>query len=318
MSISTVRAALWAIVLASPALADGPPIGRCMNLGAAMEAPVEGEWGYVIARADIAAVAAAGFDTLRFPVRFSAHWDGAQIDPAIMARVDEVTGWARDEGLRVILDLHHFWPLMDDPATHAPTYVAIWDWLGARYAGAGDWLIFELMNEPEGAMTTPKAWALQSQVLTRLRPAHPDRWIVTGGADWNNLDELWNLPPAGHRELRTFHYYAPWDFTHQQVPYEDDPPPPGPWGTQAERAAMAADMARAATLGTPLLLGEFGVYDAAPAKDRLDWIRAVRESAEANGIPWCYWGFSQGNQPGFRAVDAQGNWQPGILEALTD
>ena len=44
------------------------PIKRCMNLGSALEAPQEGEWGYVIRRDDLVRLKDAGFDTVRLPV----------------------------------------------------------------------------------------------------------------------------------------------------------------------------------------------------------------------------------------------------------
>ena len=44
------------------------PISRCMNLGSALEAPSEGEWGYIVRRADLVRLQEAGFDTIRLSV----------------------------------------------------------------------------------------------------------------------------------------------------------------------------------------------------------------------------------------------------------
>ena len=308
-----------ALLSGAPAAADAPdpfPVARCVNLGAALEAPREGDWGYRVRRADLRRIAEAGFDAVRLPVRWDVHWDGARIDPAHLARVDEVIGWGRDAGLSVILNLHHFWPLMDDPDAHAATFLAIWDALSAHLAGAPDDLILELLNEPEGALTTAKAFGLQRQALARLRPLHPGRWIVTGGGDWNALDAMLSLPPPGPREARTFHHYAPWPFTHQGAPYVDDTPPPQAWDP-AWADAIRAEMARAGARPYPVLLGEFGTYDAVPRPDAAAWTRAVREAAEAAGLPWCHWGFTQGDQPGFQLYDtATETWRADLLDAL--
>jgi len=44
---------------------DEPPLPqRCTNLGNTLEAPVEGEWGFIIAESDMQAIAAAGFRPL--------------------------------------------------------------------------------------------------------------------------------------------------------------------------------------------------------------------------------------------------------------
>lgn len=120
-----MRALALMLLLAGPVFAETFPVERCMNLGAALEAPEEGDWGYTILRADIDRIAAAGFDTIRLPVRLDTRWDGARLDPAFLARVDEVIGWARAAGLRTILDLHHFDAFMDDPDAMTPTLVAI-------------------------------------------------------------------------------------------------------------------------------------------------------------------------------------------------
>src|SRR5215472_9925323 len=71
---------------------------RGLNLGNALDAPNEGEWGVVLAGSDFVAVKQAGFDHVRLPVRFSAHADATppyQIQPAFLLRVD----WAVDQAL---------------------------------------------------------------------------------------------------------------------------------------------------------------------------------------------------------------------------
>lgn len=311
-----MRALALMLLLAGPVFAETFPVERCMNLGAALEAPEEGDWGYTILRADIDRIAAAGFDTIRLPVRLDTRWDGARLDPAFLARVDEVIGWARAAGLRTILDLHHFDAFMDDPDAMTPTLVAIWDALGAHFADAPDDLIFELLNEPRAPVDTARMGEVNATIIARLRPAHPTRWIVTGGAGWNAPAELDRLPPPVPYEVRTFHYYDPYPFTHQQAPYLDDPPPPDRWGSDFDRAQVAADFGAFATLEGPLFLGEFGTYAAGPDADRAAWTEAVRRAAESEGIPWCYWSFSQGDIPGFAAVDAAGNWLPGYPDIL--
>lgn len=295
------------------------PVQRCINLGAAMEAPVEGDWGYTIQRPHITAIADAGFDTIRLPVRFSAHWNGTRLSPQILARTDEIIAWADAEGLNTILDLHHFTEFETDPDTHTPTLTKIWAALAAHYQNAPDTLMFELFNEPAEAFTTARTIPVFAQITATIRIHHPDRWIITGGGNWNDLDEMLHMPPPTHREVRTFHYYRPWDFTHQQAAYLDTPPPPTNWGSPQDHATLTTDITRAATAPAPTFLGEFGVYAATDPAQRLNWIRAVRLQSEANAIPWCYWGFTQGTVEGFSAYDTTTNrWEPGMLDALFD
>lgn len=225
--------AVFVIFLAS-ATVQALPVSRCINLGNALDAPNEGDWGYTIQRHHLTRIADAGFDTVRLPVRFSAHWDG-RISPDLLARVDQVIAWALDEGLTVILDLHHFQPLMENPGAHADTFVAIWQELSAHYSGASDGLIFELLNEPSGELTTAKAAELYRRAMPIIRRDNPERWVILGGGHWSDESELAMLPVLDDRTAHTFHFYKPWSFTHQNAPWIENPPQARTWGNASDR-----------------------------------------------------------------------------------
>ena len=103
---------LLCLVMVVPLQAqDMPTIQRCINLGNALEAPNEGDWGFIIRQSDLETIAEAGFDTVRIPIRWSAHADTEfpyTIDRDFFARIDEVVGWALEAELQVIIDLHHY------------------------------------------------------------------------------------------------------------------------------------------------------------------------------------------------------------------
>ena len=126
-----IRAALllW-IALAAPGF--GFPIERCVNLSNALEAPNEGEWGYRIRDKDIASIAADGFDAIRFPVRFSAWMSEGRLSPELLKRVDHVIRTALDHELTVILDLHHFHELSENPKAHADQRPTFWRGVAGR------------------------------------------------------------------------------------------------------------------------------------------------------------------------------------------
>lgn len=304
----------WAIALL-PTMALGQDLGikRCVNLGDALETPArEGEWGYVIEDRDITLIAEAGFDAVRLPVRFSTRWDGRAIDPAFLARVDDVIKDLLAKDLKVILDLHHFEELMEDPATHADTFRDIWAALGDHYAGWPETLYFELLNEPTGALTTEKVVPMFHDIIADLRAEHPTRWIILEGGDWGHRDELAKLPDFGPFTAHSFHYYDPHPFTHQQLPYTSDPFPARNWAL-AEGDAIRADIAQAAAHPAPLFLGEFGTYRAIDTDSRLAWLKTVRLAAEAEGIGWCAWSFASNFGLVREDKDA---WLPGIVPAL--
>lgn len=298
-----------------PTLAQGFPVQRCVNLDQALEAPVEGDWGFVIQQRQIAWIADQGFDTIRLPVRFSAHLYNGKLSPDILARVDEVIGWALDAGLNVILDVHHFEALMQNPKAHSATFLAIWADLAQHYSDHDERLIFELLNEPTDALDTAGAMELFRAAYPMIRQSNPTRWIVIEGGDWANVDSLQGLARIDSRTALSFHYYSPWTFTHQQAGWMDNPPPARTWGTAQDKKAVARDMSLAASFGLPMLLGEFGVSSETTLAQRLQWTRIVRQSAQDHGIGWCHWGLA-GN---FAIMDdTSQTWLPGMKAALLE
>ena len=303
------------------------PVRTCINMGNALEAPNEGEWGPRITREDIRAIAAQGFDTLRLPVAWSEHLDDRnRIDPAFLARVDEVARWALAEDLQIIVNVHNYWALNEDPATHIPRLHAIWGQLSRHYADWPDGLIFEIVNEPSEAFTQDLVNQVNAEALAGIRRTNPDRWVVLGGAHWGTIEPFtaetanpFVPPPDTHRVLTTFHSYTPFEFTHQGAHFTDDPPPMGrKLRPMRDRLLIRSEMREAANFrartGLPIFLGEFGPYIRTLTPDeRATWTRIMREEAEGFDIPWCYFDW----QTEFAYVDqATKRPLPGLRAAL--
>ena len=300
-----------------------PPISRCMNLGSALEAPNEGEWGYRVRRADLVRLKEAGFDTIRLPVRWSVHADMEApfaIDPDLLMRVDEIVGWASEIGLNIVVNVHHYDLLNEDPDTHEPRLEAIWQQLSEHYAGAQDSVIFETINEPHTNMTTVRTDALNRRLLAKLRVDHPDRWVILGTAFWGNLDALEeSKPDYDPNVILTYHDYSPFDFTHQGASWTDQTETGLRWGTRRDIAAMMTNLDTAVAIQDrirmPVFVGEFGVYQGVPVEQRALWTRTMRTGLEARGMAWCYWDFA--GSLNVYDVDTEA-WLPEIKAALLD
>ena len=67
-----------------------------------------GHWDSWVTADDFSQIAAAGMNHVRIPVGYWAieHLDGDQYVDGQLEYLDRAIGWARDSGLRVILDLH--------------------------------------------------------------------------------------------------------------------------------------------------------------------------------------------------------------------
>ena len=106
-------------------------IGRGINIGNALEAPNEGEWGLYIEEKHIQAIADIGFRSVRLPVCWSAHTSNSApclIEPDFLNRVEEVINWCLNRDLAVIITIHHFNDLYSDPGniTCRNMFFAIW------------------------------------------------------------------------------------------------------------------------------------------------------------------------------------------------
>ncbi len=224
-------------------------LGRGINIGNALEAPREGEWGPVTESSFFDAIAEAGFDHVRLPVSFAGYADADAPytipldDPtmttpgfsSIWERVDWAIAEAERTGLWLILDMHHYDELHADPVGHGDRFVAIWSQISEYYADAGDHVVLELLNEPQGQFNEdPALWNdLLLRALAEIRVHHPDRQVIIGGVESNGVDALTTLelPEDDRNIIATVHVYAPFEFTHQGAPWVPGDLPTGiTWG----------------------------------------------------------------------------------------
>lgn len=278
------------------------PMRRGVNLGNALEAPNEGEWGYRIEPDHLSAIADAGFDGVRLPVRWDAHAASTppyDIDPAFMARVRQVVEQAMSVGLTVQLDMHHYDGLSMAPDAHGERARDLWLLIAFAFRDLGDRLLLEPFNEPNGPHWRGEALTeLQTGLIATIKQFQEQRVVVVGPGNWQNIDALsdWR-PPLTTQEV-SVHYYEPHAFTHHGAEWlgADAPAFDRQWGTSADRRQVIADIETAARWAEQhncaMQLGEFGVNSAVPIQQRAAWTRAVREACEANGMGWCVWDFA--------------------------
>jgi endoglucanase len=273
------------------------PMRRGVNLGNALEAPNEGDWGYRIEPAHLNAIRAAGFDGVRLPVRWDQHIVAGRVAPAHMERVAEVARWALQRGLQLQLNVHHYEQLIAEPRTETARFLSLWRQIAERFADAAPELIFEVLNEPNGAhWDGQRLTDLQALALETIRGTNPERLVVLGPGNWQNIDALRNWRPTEAENMTvSVHYYEPHAFTHQRAPWLGDNAPrfERDWGTDADRAAVREHIRSAADWGAAhgyaIQLGEFGVNAAVDMGQRVAWTRAVREACDAEGLGWCVW-----------------------------
>ncbi|MEO0754342.1 MAG: cellulase family glycosylhydrolase, partial [Pseudomonadota bacterium] len=299
-------------------------VQRALNIGNGLEAPSEGAWGYTIEEDHFAAIAAQGFDSVRIPIAWSNYTSGAPdftIDPDWFDRVDEVIGWALAADLNVIINVHHFAALMNDPIGNEPKLQAIWEQVGEHYADQPDNVYFELINEPHNELSGDTLNGIIERLLPIVRESNPTRTVIIGGDDYSSIDGLLRLElPDDPYLAATFHFYEPFAFTHQDASFLGDraPPPGFDWGSEADRQALADRIAEAKAWqadngNIPVFVGEFGVNNDAPLDERVEWTLAVREELENAGFSWAHWDFAAEFDLYDETTDT---WEPSLLAAL--
>jgi len=300
------------------------PVLRGVNMGNALEAPIEGQWGVVIKDEYFKLIKSSGFDHVRIPVKWSAHADLTPpytIDSSFFSRVDHVINEALGNGLYVILNIHHYEEIMQEPSKHKDRFLKLWEQISTHYKNYSEKLWFELLNEPCLNLNSSLWNQYIKEATSIIRKTNSTRKIIVGPADWNSIYKLRELEvPKEPNIIVTFHYYNPFQFTHQGAEWVSPSPPVGTkWlGTEEEKDTISRELDivvawSKAHNNIPLFLGEFGAYSKADPESRVRWTSYLARSAEARDIAWCYWEFCSG----FGIYDpVRGEWRLPLLRAL--
>ncbi|HEX8734596.1 MAG TPA: glycoside hydrolase family 5 protein [Pyrinomonadaceae bacterium] len=281
-----------------------------------------------------AAIAAAGFKTVRIPINFGA-W--ASLQPPFrwereenLKIADAFVKWALDNNLNAIIDLHHV--EFDNSIKGAATterIVWLWREIAQRYKNTDpERVFFELRNEPHDIK--PDEWRAQAgEIIKTVRAITPNHTLIVGFHDWNSRQALIDSEPfADANIIYTFHYYDPFIFTHQGATWSSEglaelKGVPFPWSkdTKIETPATAkgkwveglignyerdanaekiyADLRAAKDWSVknkvPIFLGEFGSYTLRPTlEDRCRHAAAVYTALGKLSIPSAWWEWDGG------------------------
>jgi len=296
---------------------------RCVNMGNSLDSPRDQPWGKPIDPAHFKIIKERGFDTVRIPVRWSDYTAGQPdftIERNFLKSVTDIVDAALSLDLNVILNVHHFEEIMDNPGVHSKKLIAIWAQLAPLLKDKPDSLWFEVINEPNNELKGRSLLTLQAKAVREIRKTNPERIIILGGEDWSGIRTLeTNMMPPDANIVYTFHYYDPFAFTHQKAPWvgEDGPKEKRDWGSNQDYGELRQAVRVATTfreaLDRPLFLGEFGAYEGVKNSERVEYVQDVRAAMEDAQIPWCLWSFS--NTFALYDTDKE-KWDDAMLKAL--
>lgn len=283
-------------------------LGRGINMGNTFEAPSEDAWGNPWKPEYFEIMAELGFRHVRLPVRWEPEERSMSeapytISADFLERIKAVVDKALAEGLMIIINMHHHEALYADPAAEKERFLAQWSQIATYFKDYPEGLLFEVLNEPHGALT-PQLWnTFFAEALAVIRQTNPDRTVLMGLANYGGLAGLPDLQlPDDDNLILTVHYYNPFQFTHQGAEWVGDEAEAWlgtQWfDTEAERETVRNEFQPllnfSQTHNIPVHIGEFGAYSKADMASRARWTTFLARWFELQGFSWAYWEFSAG------------------------
>jgi endoglucanase len=281
------------------------PLGKCINVDGDLDMPLGGNPSWpTITNNDFARIRAAGFQSVRLPVRWAVHASSTApytIDPKFIASVRTQIDQARMNRLNVIIDLHYFDQAATDPVGQTPRLAALWKQIGyalSYYPSANAFsnVWFQLMNEPN-TISPDQLATLLKPALAAVRTNNPTRPVIIGGTRYSAVESLDTLVlPDDPYVVPEFHFYNPMEFTHQGAP----------WVPGAEKTGVtygsATDVAQLnwyvkqvkaymTKTGRVPIMGEYGAIVLASASDRAKFIGASSAAFASIGVQGCVWDY---------------------------
>jgi endoglucanase len=243
----------------------------------------------------------AGFTSVRVNLYpFSFMDKDYNLDPAWLKTLDWVVEKGLKAGLMVILDLHEFTAMADDPAAKRDMFLSFWKQVAPRYKDMSDKVVYEILNEPNQKLTVEMWNDFLARAMRIIRISNPTRTLIIGPGNWNGIESLNTLvlPENDRNIIVTVHFYHPMRFTHQGAPWAKEYKDLSgvQWtGTAAEKEEVETKLKVAADWSVknnrPIFLGEFGAYDKGDMDSRARYTAFVARTAEKWNFCWAYWQF---------------------------
>lgn len=285
-------------------------------------------------------VKAAGFNSVRIPVSWIGHIGAAPdytIQKVWMNRVEEVVGYARQAGLKAIINIHHdgnpdvagknYWLNMRkavaDTAYNRQVkeqLTAMWTQIAERFKDEGDYLIFEGLNEINDGAPHSGTKTEQMRIMNEWNQVFVDAVRATGG---NNTTRYLGVPSfyarvdlavdilqipedaTKNRIMVSVHSYDPWNFAGAGTD--------ATWGHTGKQSTNGENECKRrmeslykafVSKGIPVYVGECGAVNRADSKQKeyqLYYIEYYAKVAHEYQIPMILWDNGANNKTGEEA-----------------
>lgn len=294
---------------------------------------------HFIEEEDIRRLSTWGLDHLRLPMDYNVlREENGTFKKDGFDYVKSAVEWCRKYGLNVILDLHKTagYSFDKDEQEHGffaeesyqEYFYTLWEEIARKFAGYGDQVAFELLNEVTDEKTMDAWNRISQECIRRIRKITPTVKILVGGY-WNNsVAAVKDLAmPADENIVYNFHCYEPLIFTHQGAGWIDTMPSDYRMSFDHDMSVFwdrtkeylpnnmimlepAKDIAHALDSeffeklfaeavsvaeerNVPLYCGEYGVINLASPEDTLKWYQSIHAVFEKYGIGRAAWSYKE-------------------------
>lgn len=319
-----LAAAALAAELSAASVAHGPMRGWTpiqyvkdmevgWNLGNTMDAkPNETGWGNpTTTQAMIDAVHAQGFKFMRLPVTWMGHFGGGPgytIDAAWMKRVVEIANYALNDSMYVMVNIHHdgtdggWFPLNatgSQAAANAQEVAAIWTQIANAFKDYGDYVLFEVFNEPQtgapnmygGGDAASRATLAdyQKAAVQAIRATggnNATRMIVLQGISASPIAvSVGTIPMVDDNTIVSIHTYDPVNYSMNCSP--------NTWGSAADSLGIRNNLNSirdmvASKHGTAII-GEWGTENCDDRNSRVQHAFFYAQQCRAHGFLPVWW-----------------------------
>ena len=357
LAVMSSAAIAASVLTAIPAAADDSTptkfdvtkaMGLGWNLGNSLDA-IGGEtaWGNPKTTKElIDKVHDLGFNTVRVPISWGKHMDdNYTIDSAWLDRVQEVVDYAYDDGMYVIVNIHHdndiqsggnnfFYPNEKYRENSTKFVTSVWRQVSEKFKDYDEHLVFETLNEPRLIGDTNEWWFTANDpqakvkesigVINDLNQAAVDTVRASGGKNATRLimcpgygasldgavTPFYKLPnDKADMVALSVHAYSPYNFAMNENGTAEY--------TDAIRNELMSIMKTVKTQlvdkGNAVVIGEFGATNKKNSEERAKWATDFTNACAEMGVSCCLWD----NNAYLTATDKRFNEKFGLVNRKT-
>ena len=266
-----------------------------------------------------------GIKTIRIPISWHNHISKVSdytIDSEWMYRVKQIVDWAYDEGMYVIINIHHdnaskgkfsagkgFYPTEECKDESLKFITRVWEQVSETFKNYDEKLVFEILNEPR-LQGDEHEWGYNSgcstckDAMNSLNEFNQNALDTIRASGGNNANRLVMIPSIAASPDHAFssdfkmptdsaenalalsvHMYTPYDFAMGV--------PEGEKFTSGHKGTLDYYFNKLNNLyvskGIPVVIGEMGATNKDNLEDRAAWFGYFVQHSRKYGITACVW-----------------------------